>query len=126
MIHFILIIFAAITTIPILATWIVYKATLKMTKNPRLAVHRAANWTSPLYIIAVAFLLAMIFDIQPAGPLILILLAAFMLIIIRQWRKEHEIAFGKAVKFFLRLSFLVFFCLYVVLVAAGIAGRILL
>lgn len=121
---FMLYVIAMAITLPVMVTWLVYKISAKTTKNPKKALHRAANWTAPLYIMAVAFMLGIIFDIHAAGYLLALLLAGFSAIIILQWKNGNEIKLGKALKFFFRIAFLVFFCCYAVLVVIGISSRI--
>lgn len=111
-------------TVPILATWIAYKIFKKLYKHPLKAFHQSIQWTTFLYIIVVVFLLKIVFTIQVTGYVIVFLLMLMILIIFLQWKVKEEVSFAKAINLLWRISFLIFFGLYCVLIIVGIIRKI--
>jgi|SRR5699024_469935 len=125
MINIIFYITAVFITIPILATWIVYKLSLKIVNHPLKAFHKSITWTTFLYIIVVIFLMKIEFNIQITGYVIGLLLILLTILIYLQWKHTEEILFKKAFRLLWRFSFLLFFFLYCVLVIIGIIRQII-
>ncbi|MEC5422794.1 DUF3397 family protein [Virgibacillus sp. C22-A2] len=124
MIDFIIYSISFFVTVPLIATWIIYKITKKLYNQKLKAVHKAANWTTLLYIIAVTILLTIVFNRQMIGIVSALLLCIFTGIVFIQWKSETEIIFRKAFKVFWRLCFLLFLFLYCFLLPIGIIQRI--
>lgn len=120
MIHMI----AFFITIPFLATWIFYFVSLKIYRHRWKAIHSAINYTTILYIIAVLFMLALIFENSFFGIIIGCILCLLVTIIIYQWKMKSEIMFFRAVKVLWRICFLFFTFMYICLVFIGVANRI--
>ncbi|WP_188454493.1 DUF3397 domain-containing protein [Virgibacillus oceani] len=116
---------ALLITVPLAATWIVYKIALKIHKQRWRAIHTAVNWTTCLYIFAVIALLTIVFEKQLAAFVLIVLLSFFTCIIIIQWKLKTEVVFSKAFKGFWRFSFLFFSFCYVCLVCIGLVQEIL-
>lgn len=111
---------AVFLTVPILATGLVYGISKKITRKHWKSVHRAVNWTTILYIISVSLGLSILFDRPYPGIILIVLLSLLACIVIVQWKTQTEIVFSKALKLLVRISFLLFFGLYVMLVVTGI------
>ncbi|MGX4669131.1 DUF3397 family protein [Cerasibacillus sp. JNUCC 74] len=111
-------------TIPIFATWLTYIIISKWARHPLRAVHFAVTWTTPLYVIAVIFLIAIIFDVNVVGIILALLLISIAIIIMFQWKRNTEVLLIKAVKLMWRFTFLLFFLLYCLFVIIGIVQRI--
>lgn len=126
MIDFIIYFIAFFITVPILATWIVYKISFKLFGHKWKAIHFSVNWTTILYMIAVLILLSNIFDQQLIGVILVLLLSTLAVIIILQWRTRTEVVLPKALKTLWRLCFLIFLILYICLLLIGIIQRIFL
>lgn len=124
MVDFIIYFIAFFITIPIVATWIVYKISLKLFGHKWRAIHIAVNWTTILYMIAVLILLSNMFDQQFIGIMLVLLLSMLGGIIILQWRMSTEVVLSKALKTLWRLCFLIFLFLYICLLLIGIIQRI--
>ncbi|WP_100011056.1 DUF3397 domain-containing protein [Lentibacillus sediminis] len=111
---------AVFLTIPILATGLVYGISKRITGKHWKSVHRAVNWTTILYIITVSLQLSILFDRPYPGIILIVLLSLLACIVIIQWKTQTEIVFTKALKLLVRISFLLFFGLYIVLGVIGI------
>ncbi|MBO8155343.1 MAG: DUF3397 domain-containing protein [Bacillaceae bacterium] len=116
--------FALLITLPI-PVWIAaFVLARKIYKHPRRAIHTASDMTAFLFIFSVSACLYVIFE-QSFLPWIIIflilMLSAFLLF---QWKTKQEVVFVKAFKGFLRLSFLLFSTLYVILICYGIFQRV--
>jgi Protein of unknown function (DUF3397) len=125
MVDFVLFVFAFFITIPIVATVVLYYILKFFYGNPIKAFHKAINWTTLLYIIAVDVLLTYLFKGSYIGYIIVLLLLLLTLLITIQWKRHTEIMIQKAMKLLWRLSFLIFFFLYIVLVVYGIVEKII-
>ncbi|WP_373895927.1 DUF3397 domain-containing protein [Virgibacillus sp. CBA3643] len=112
-------------TVPILATWIVYKISFKIYGHQWKAIHISVNWTTIFYIIAVLILVSNIFDQQFIGIMLILLLSMLAVIIILQWKMRTEVVFAKAFKTLWRLCFLIFSFLYICFVLIGIIQQLL-
>ncbi|PAV29905.1 hypothetical protein CIL05_08480 [Virgibacillus profundi] len=124
MIDFIIYLIAFFITVPIFATWLLYKIIRKFKHGKLRAFHQAVNWTTILYIIAVTILLTIIFEKQFIGITLVFLLSILTVIIIFQWKMNTEILFKKAIKVFWRFSFLIFFVIYICLLLIGVIRQI--
>ncbi|UJL47844.1 DUF3397 domain-containing protein [Virgibacillus sp. NKC19-16] len=124
MVDFIIYFIAFFITVPILATWIVYKISLRLYDHQWKAIRISVNWTTILYMIAVLILLSDIFDQQFIGIMLVLLLSMLAGIIILQWKARTEVVLTKAFKTLWRLCFLIFLFLYICLVLIGVIQRI--
>ncbi|WP_099157984.1 DUF3397 domain-containing protein [Virgibacillus ndiopensis] len=115
---------AFLIMLPIVATWLVYKISMKIHKQKWRAIHTAVNWTTCLYIFAVIALISVIFEKQLVAFVLIILLSFFSIIIIFQWKTKTEVIFSKAFKGFWRFSFLVFSFCYICLMCIGLIQEI--
>jgi len=109
---------------PPIATLLAYKIAKALLGNQRAAVHQATYWTALLYVISVTYMLSFVFHIHAAGYMLAFLLLFFMVMLFLQYKYAGEIVFRKVVKLFLRATFLLFFCLYFLVVIVGITMRI--
>lgn len=114
-----------IITVPIVVTWIVYFIGVKMHGHKWTALHKAVNWTTLLYIIAVLVLLQQILGNSFFGIFIILLPSIFTFITIIQWKLKTEVVFRKVFKIFWRICFLMFALLYCLLVFIGIIKQII-
>ncbi len=117
--------FAFVVTLPIVATILLFYILKYVYKNPIKAFHKAINWTTILYILAVNMILSYLFHESYFGYIIVFMLCILTIIIIIQWKKYTEIDYYKAFKLLWRLSFLLFFMMYLILLGYGIIRSIL-
>lgn len=121
----ILYIIATALTIPFVVTWLVYKCNRMAKKTQAYAFHKAVNWTTVLYILAVMMICKVIFNQFFIGYVLAFLLAGLMVVIIFQRFNHTEIIFTKACKIVWRVSFLLFTFLYFGLILYGIIQELL-
>ncbi|MEN1966980.1 DUF3397 domain-containing protein [Lentibacillus sp. N15] len=121
---FIINLVALIITVPIMVTFMIYYISRKMSRQKWRAVHNAVNWTTILYILAVHTLLFVIFNRVLYGWFIVFLLSVFSIILFTQWKSRTEVEFARAFKIFWRLSFLLFFGMYIALISIGLIQQL--
>lgn len=120
MIDILIYIISFFVTVPILASFLVYIGSMIRERNKWKAIHTAVNWTTILYIIAVAIMLRLIFNGSFLGIILIFILVVLSVIIFSQWKGKRDVQLKEAVKLLWRLSFLVFFILYGCLALYGI------
>ncbi|MEN2766549.1 DUF3397 domain-containing protein [Ornithinibacillus xuwenensis] len=121
----ILFILAFLITLPIFSTIVVYYILKYIYGNPIRAFHKAINWTTVLYILAVNTMLTYLFESFFIGDIFVVMLLILTFLIVNQWKRNTEIDYGRAFKLLWRLSFLLFFILYIILVVYGIIDHML-
>lgn len=112
-------------TVPFVVTWLIYKFHRMFKKTRIYAFHRAVNWTTILYIIAVMIICNLVFNHLFLGYIVGFHLFSLMVVIIYQRINHTEVVFAKACKIVWRFSFLLSFFLYVCLVLVGIFQQLL-
>jgi len=124
--EFFIYIIAFFVTIPIIFTFIIYLSFLKIIKHsPKKALHKAVNWSTLFYIIAVIILVQILFDISATGLILILILAILTIVIFFQWKRHTDIQFMKAVKILWKICFLLFLTLYVCFMGIGIIIQII-
>ncbi|WP_431189517.1 DUF3397 family protein [Aciduricibacillus chroicocephali] len=108
-------IIALLIVFPPISTYILFRIVRRPLRNRRRAIHFAAEWTAPLYMIATTFIISGIIR-HGMGPwMLVVLIAVFSILLIIHVRKEGELIIGEMVRRFLRGSFIIFFLLYLIL-----------
>lgn len=125
MLDYIIYIIAFFITIPFAASLIVFLISKTLDKKSMKAIHRTVNWTTIFYLISVWMMMSLIFGKNYIGIIFIGLLCILTLIVFFQWKWKQDIQFIKAVKLCLRISFLLFFIMYIVFAAVGIGKYIL-
>lgn len=123
MIDFFIYILAILITVPPVLALIVYYFSLKRFHSTMRAVHATVRWTTLFFIVAVDLLISVVFNISATGGIIVALLILLTLIIYYQW-KNTEIRLRKALRLLWRITFLLFFVLYLLLLLAGVVKQI--
>ncbi|ASK63592.1 hypothetical protein CFK37_16215 [Virgibacillus phasianinus] len=118
-------IIACAIMVPFIVTWLIYKGHRLQRKTRLYAFHKAVAWSAILYILSVMMMLKAIFNDFFVGYIILFHLVCLTVLIIIQRVNHTEVAFKKACKIVWRLSFLLFFFLYIGLILIGIAKQLL-
>ncbi|GGA83838.1 DUF3397 domain-containing protein [Ornithinibacillus halotolerans] len=125
MFEIILYVIAFMVSFPILITIGLYYAFKFIYQNKIKAFHQSVNWTTLLYILAVHTVLADLFNHSFILYIVVLLLLILTIVVIVQWKKYIDVDLYKAIKFLWRISFLIFFLLYIALVFYGIVSEIL-
>lgn len=107
-------------TVPLLGFFIIYVLNKLITKNTRKSFHKALDYSTILFIVAVHFLLITIWGKSFFGLILLILLVIAMIFVVIHWKIKGEIIFTKVFKGFWRFNFLIFFLAYISLTVFGI------
>ncbi|NYE05301.1 succinate dehydrogenase hydrophobic anchor subunit [Bacillus niacini] len=107
-------------TVPLLGFFIIYVLNKLITKNTRKSFHKALDYSTILFIVAVHFLLITIWGKSFFGLILLILLVIAMVFVVIHWKIKGEIIFTKVFKGFWRFNFLIFFLAYISLTVFGI------
>ncbi|OIK14044.1 hypothetical protein BIV60_13095 [Bacillus sp. MUM 116] len=96
-----------------------------LTKNKRKSVHKALDFTTVLFIIAVHFLILTIWGKSFFWIIIVIMIFIAMTFVVVHWKIKGEILFGKLLKGFWRCNFVLFFLAYMALTFYGLIHRAL-
>ncbi|MEH7011914.1 DUF3397 domain-containing protein [Neobacillus niacini] len=107
-------------TVPLFGFFIIYILNKLITKNTRKSFHKALDYSTILFILAVHFLLMTIWGKSFFGLILLILIVIAMVFVIIHWKIKGEIILTKVFKGFWRFNFLVFFLAYISLTVFGI------
>lgn len=102
--------------IPVISTVFLYQLHKKIKKNAWKATHFSVQVSSLFYIAAVSNLLYLLFDIRSVGNILILFIIGLSIILIVQWKKDTDVSFVKALQILLRMSFLVFGLLYILLI----------
>ncbi len=115
---------ATIVTVPIFAMFAIYFITRFVTGSNKKSFHVAVDASTVFFIIAVHFLIIIIWEKSLLGVILTMLLAIATVMVLAQYKIREEIRFGKVFKGFWRLNFLLFFLAYFLLAAFGVIKRI--
>lgn len=107
-------------TVPLLGFFIIYVLNKLITKNTRKSFHKALDYSTILFILAVHFLLITISGKSFFALILLFLIVIAMVFVLIHWRIKGEIIFTKVFKGFWRFNFLIFFTAYISLTIFGI------
>jgi hypothetical protein len=118
-------IIAFLVTIPVFGFVFTYFIVLKLTKNRRKSVHKALDYSTILFILAVHFLILAIWEKSFFWLIFLFLIVLAMVFVIIHWKVKKEIVLRIVFKGFWRLSFLIFFIAYITLTLYGLIQRVL-
>lgn len=115
---------ATMVTIPILAVIIIYWVARFVTKNKKRAFHLSVDLSTIFFIIAVHFLIVVIWEKSFLWLLLILLLLIAMVFVFLQWKFNNEIVFRKVWKGFWRFTFLLFSFSYFLLLIFGLILRL--
>ena len=107
-------------TMPLLGFFIIYLFNKLITKNTRKSFHKALDYSTILFILAVHFLFITIWGKSFFWWIFLVLILIAMVFVVINWKVKGEIVFTKVFKGFWRFNFLVFFLAYISLTIFGI------
>jgi hypothetical protein len=116
---------ATVVTIPLLGWYLIYIATVKVSKNKSKSIRLASDWTTILFMVAVYFIMIELW----AKSFLWIILAIFFFIALlftwMHWKLSGDIHVGKLFRGIWRFNFLLFLCIYLLLSGYGLISRIL-
>lgn len=107
-------------TMPLLGFFMIYILNKLITKNTRKSFHKALDYSTILFILAVHFLLITIWEKSFFWWIFLVLILIAMVFVVINWKVKGEIVFTKVFKGFWRFNFLIFFLAYISLTIFGI------
>lgn len=117
-------ILAIVVTLPLPFLIIFYLCARKWSQRKLKALHRTANFTAPIFILAVHVLLVVLFDRSFFPFIIVFLLLLLGISMIAQYKMNDEVRLRHAFKGFWRISFLLFMFFYLGLSTYGLITRV--
>lgn len=118
-------IIAFLVTIPLFGLFITYLILIKLTKNRRLSVHKALDFSTIFFVFAVHFLIQTIWEKSFLWLIVLFIIVLAMVFVIIHWKVKKEIVLRIIFKGVWRVNFLVFFIVYLMLTLYGLIQRVL-
>jgi|GEM_PF-1614436 len=103
--------------IPVAATIIVYFVNRYFLKNHWKAIHFTVQTTAIFYLVAVVLLLEKLFGQPIIGTVLIILIVILSIILIWQRKRKTEVVLLDGLKILLRICFLSFGLLYLLLIS---------
>jgi hypothetical protein len=110
-------------TLPFLGLIIIYFLYKMITNDSRKSFHKALDYSTILFIIAVHFLLIIITGKTLSWLILIILILIAMVFVVVHWKIKGEIILFKVFKGFWRCNFLIFFIAYIFLTFYGLLHR---
>ncbi|MFP7479212.1 DUF3397 domain-containing protein [Terribacillus saccharophilus] len=120
MTHLIAYLLAAAITVPPLATWIYYLIARRIIHKRRNAFLHSVQTTAVFYIFSVMIMLQIILQHTVIGYMIGFLAVLFIMVVLLHYKYRGEIVFKHVWRIFLRICFLLFGPLYILLLVAGV------
>jgi hypothetical protein len=115
---------ATLVTIPLLGYLAVFIISKQITKKHKRSVHIALDVSTLFFILAVHYLIVVIWDKSYLWMIVLSLLITAVTFIIMHWRIKQEINLRALFKGFWRFNFLLYFTAYIVLMLIGLVQRV--
>ncbi|MCS0787330.1 DUF3397 domain-containing protein [Cytobacillus pseudoceanisediminis] len=115
---------ATLVTIPLLGYLAVFIISKQITKKHKRSVHIALDVSTLFFILAVHYLIVVIWDKSYLWMIVLSLLITAVTFIIMHWRIKQEINLRALFKGFWRFNFLLYFTAYIVLMFIGLVQRV--
>jgi len=115
---------ATIVTVPVIVSVIIYFICQIIIKNSRTSLFLTADLTTLFFIMAVHYILLVIFGKSVLWLIAIILFFTFFLSAFIHWKANHELQMAKIFKGFWRFSFLFFAASYLILIVAGMIYRV--
>ncbi|MEW9050367.1 MAG: DUF3397 domain-containing protein [Neobacillus sp.] len=114
---------AIFLTIPVLGFILIFILARVITNNLRSSLHKAFDYSTLLFILAVHFLIITIWGKSFLWLIVLFMIIIAMAFAIIHWKVKGEIDFNKVFKGFWRFNFLFFFIAYFTLTVFGLLHR---
>lgn len=110
---------------PIFTLFIVFVISKLITKKHRFSIHLALDISTFFFILSVHFLIQSIWNTSLFIYIIIFILLIGMIFVIIHWKLKEEMEYKKIFKGIWRITFLLFFTLYVVFLIYGLVRSIL-
>lgn len=110
---------------PIFTLFIVFVISKLITNKHRFSIHLALDISTFFFILSVHFLIQSIWNKSLLLYIIIFILLIGMLFVIIHWKLKEEMEYTKVFKGIWRVTFLLFFTLYIVLIVYGLVHSIL-
>lgn len=114
-----------IVTIPVFGLILTYFIFMKLTKKHRKSIHKALDYSTIFFILAVHFLILTIWGRSLFWLIILFMCISAIVFVIIHWKVKKEIVLKPVIKRFWRFNFLIFFLADIVLTLYGLLQRVL-
>ncbi|KMK77108.1 DUF3397 domain-containing protein [Alkalihalobacillus pseudalcaliphilus] len=116
--------FATLATLPILAWYGIYITSVKRFKNKKRAIRLASDFSAVWFVVSVYFISYEIWSRSFFWFISLTVVLIAMIFTWVYWRVANDLVISKLFRGILRMNFIVFFLLYVVLSGYGVLYRI--
>ena len=115
---------ALLVTVPLAGYIMVFVLSKQLTGNHRRSVQRAIDFTTVFFILAVHFLVMVIWHQSYLWLIVLFLIFLALIFVFLHWKIRQEIDYARVFKGYWRFNFLVFFLAYLVLLVFGLYQRL--
>ncbi|QHA91697.1 DUF3397 domain-containing protein [Bacillus sp. N1-1] len=116
---------ATAVTAPLLAWYLVYIITVKMTRKKKFSFRLAVDLSTIFFILSVHFILIELVGKSFLWVILLMIIGAAGAFTILHWKTKEDIHIHKVIKGAWRFNFLLFSTGYVVLLLIGLVHRII-
>ncbi|WP_312095345.1 DUF3397 domain-containing protein [Niallia sp.] len=110
---------------PIFTLFIVFVISKLITKKHRFSIHLALDISTIFFVLSVHFLIQSIWNTSLLIYIIIFILLIGMIFVIIHWKIKEEMDYKKIFKGIWRVTFMLFFTFYIVLVIYGLVLSIL-
>ncbi|WP_067838864.1 DUF3397 family protein [Amphibacillus sediminis] len=100
---------AVSVTFPIIVTLIIYGVRKMITGNNKRAIHESMQFSAIFYLILFFIMFEQTFHFSIIGPVTLVLLIVFLILIIFQWKLVGDILIRRVCQLYWRALFLILF-----------------
>ncbi|MBM4764032.1 DUF3397 domain-containing protein [Bacillus sp. B15-48] len=115
---------ALFVTVPLIGYIVMFILSKQVTKNHRLSVLRAIDFSTLLFIISVHFLIHIIWGQSFLWVIFLFLILLAFCFVLLHWKYKQEINFPRVFKGYWRMNFFLFLFAYLVLIIVGLYQRV--
>ncbi|WP_347550459.1 DUF3397 domain-containing protein [Pseudalkalibacillus hwajinpoensis] len=122
--HIVSWIVATAVTVPLLAWYIVYIITVKMTRKKKFSFRLAVDLSTVFFILSVHFIAIELFGRSFLWLILLLIISAAVGFTILHWKTKEDIHIRKVIKGAWRFNFLLFSTGYFLLLLIGLVHRI--
>ncbi|MGB8001866.1 MAG: DUF3397 domain-containing protein [Anaerobacillus sp.] len=115
---------ATAVTVPLLAWYLIYIITVKMTKKKKFSFRLAVDLSTIFFILSVHFILIEISGRSFLWIILLLIIGAAIGFTVLHWKTKEDVQIHKVVKGAWRFNFLLFSTGYFILLLIGLVHRI--
>ncbi|MDQ0482788.1 DUF3397 domain-containing protein [Guptibacillus hwajinpoensis] len=116
---------ATAITLPLLAWYLVYIVTVKMTRKKKFSFRLAVDISTIFFILSVHFIIVELFGHSFLWVILLLMIGAAVGFTVLHWKTKEDIQIHKVIKGAWRFNFLLFSTSYIVLLLIGLVHRII-